>query len=55
MITNVVLVSRVQQSDSVTHLHVYILLQILFPLKLLQNIEQSSLCYTVGPCYLLFF
>ena len=52
MITNVVLVSRVQQSDSVTHLHVYILLQILFPLKLLQNIEQSSLCYTVGPCWL---
>ena len=22
----------------------------LFPYKLLQNIEYSSLCYTVGPC-----
>ena len=33
MITNVVLVSRVQQSDSVTHLHVYILFQILFHLS----------------------
>ena len=24
----------------------------LFPYKLLQNIEYSSLCYTVGPCWL---
>ena len=24
--------------------------QILFPYRLLQNIEYSSLCYTVGPC-----
>ena len=32
--------------------HVSILFQILFPMKLLQNIEQNFLCYTVGPCWL---
>ena len=52
MINDVVLVSGVQQSDSVIHIHVSILSQILFPVRLLQNIEQSSLCYTVGPCWL---
>ena len=31
---------------------IYIYIQILFPYKLLQNIEHSSLCYTVGPCWL---
>ena len=46
---NVVLVSGVQQSDSVIHIHVSTLVQILFPFRLLQNTEQSSLCYTVGP------
>ena len=51
MINNVVLVSGVQQSDSVIHIHVSILFQILFPFRLLQNIEQSSLCSTVGPCW----
>ena len=51
-INNVVLVSGVQQSDSVIHIHVSILFQILFPFRLLQNIEQSSLCYTVGHCWL---
>ena len=54
MINNVVLVSGVQQSDSVIHIHVSILFQILFPFRLLQNMEQSSLCYTVGPCWLFF-
>ena len=49
---NVVIVSGVQQSDSVVHIHVSIFFQILFPFTLLQNIEQSSLCYTVGPCWL---
>ena len=34
------------------HIYIYILFQILFPLKLLQSTEQSSLCYTVGPCWL---
>ena len=52
MINNVVLVSGVQHSDSVIHINVSILFQILFPFRLLQNIEQSSLCYTVGPCWL---
>ena len=52
MINNVVIVSGVQQSDSVLHIHVSILFQILFPFRLLHNIEQSSLCYTVGPCWL---
>ena len=34
------------------YIHTYILFQILFPFKLLQNFESSSLCYTVGPCWL---
>ena len=46
------LVSGVQQGDSVIHIHVSILFQILFPFRLLHNTEQSSLCYTVGPCWL---
>ena len=52
MINNVVLVSGVKQSDSVIHIHVSILFQIIFAFRLLQNIEQSSPCYTVGPCRL---
>ena len=48
LIYKVVLVSSVQQSDSV----IYILFQILFHYRLLQDIEYSSLCYTVGPCCL---
>ena len=31
--------------------YIYILSQIIFPLRL-QNIESSSLCYTVSPCWL---
>ena len=50
MIYTVVLVSGIQQSDSVIHIHVNVLFQVLFPFRLLQNIEQSSQCYTVGPC-----
>ena len=49
---NVVLLSGVWQSDATIHTHVSILFQILFPLRLLHNIEQSSLCYTVDPCWL---
>ena len=45
--TIAVLVSGVQQSDSVIHIHGSIL--ILFPFRLLHNIEQSSLCCRVGP------
>ena len=44
------LVSGFQQSDSI--IHIYILFQIHFHYRLLQDIEYSSLCYTVGPCYL---
>ena len=46
------LVSGVQQSDIVIHIHVSVLFQILFPFRLLQSIEQSSLHYTVCPCWL---
>ena len=59
MINNVVLVSGVQQSDSDIYIYIYIykraLFQILFPYRLLQNIEYSSLCYAVGPCFYLFY
>ena len=49
---NIVLVSDVQQNDSVIHIQVYIHFQITFPFRLLLNIEQSSLCYSAGPCRL---
>ena len=52
MINNVVLVSGIQQSDSVVHIHVPIIFQILFQLRLLQSIEQSSLYCRVCPCWL---
>ena len=45
---NVVLLSAVQQSDSV--IHVYVLL--FFSILVYQIIEYSFLCYMVGPCYL---
>ena len=45
------LVLGVQQSDSVIHTYISIF-QILFLYLLLQNIEYSSSCYTVGPCWL---
>ena len=47
------LVSGVQQSDSVVHIHVSILFQILLTFRLLHDIDQSSLNYAVGPCWLL--
>ena len=46
------LVSGLQQNDLV--IHIYILLQILFHYRLLQDIEYSSLFYTVGPCCLFY-
>ena len=54
LIYNVVLVSSVQQSVSVIHIYVYkyVLFQILFHFRLLQDNEYSSLCYAVGPCCL---
>ena len=39
-----VLVSGAQQSDSVKYIHRYVLFQILSHYRLVQNIEQSSLC-----------
>ena len=40
------IVSDVWQNDPGIHIHVSILFQILFPFRLLHNIEQSSLCST---------
>ena len=45
-------VSGIQQRDSVINIHVSILFKIFFPFSLLQNTEQSSLCYTAGLCWL---
>ena len=42
----------VEQCDSVIHKCVSILFQIYFPFWLLQTIEQISLYYIVGPCWL---
>ena len=47
-----VLISAVRQSISVTlNVHVYILFYIPFHCGLLWDIEYSSLCYIVGPCF----
>ena len=54
LINNVVIVSDAQQSNSAIHIHVSILPQTPLPSRLPHNIEQSSLCYTVGPCWLSF-
>ena len=48
LIYNVVLVSGVQQSESVIYIHISTLFQILFPYRPLQSTEQSSLCSTVS-------
>ena len=54
LLTNVVLVSGVQQSDSYIYVCMYthILFQVIFHYTLLQDIEYSSLCYTMGPYWL---
>ena len=51
-INHVMLVSGIQQSDSIILIHVSILSKILFLYSLFQSIQQSSLCYTLGPCWL---
>ena len=38
--------------DSVMHVHVFIFPQTAFPSRLPHNTEQSSMCCTVGPCWL---
>ena len=50
LIYNVVLIYAVQQSDTDTH--IYVLFHILSHYGLSQDIQYSSLCYTVGPCCL---
>ena len=47
-INNVVIVSGEQRRDSAMHIRVSILPQTSLPSRLPYNIEQSSLCYTVG-------
>ena len=42
------LISAVQQRESVLHTHTSTVFQILFPHRPLQSIEYSSLCCTVG-------
>ena len=42
----------IQQSDLVIHIQISSLFQVIFPFRLLHNIEESSLCYTIGPCWL---
>ena len=49
-INNVIIVSGGQQRDSAICIHVSILLQTPIPSMLPHNIEQSSMCYTVGSC-----
>ena len=36
------------------YIYIYIYIQVLFPYRLLQNIEYHSLCCTVGPWNLLY-
>ena len=60
-ISNVVIVSGGQQGDPAiciyiyTHTHLTILAQSPLPSSLPHNIEQSSLCYTVGSSWLFIF
>ena len=52
LINNVLIVSCEQQRDSAIYIHVSILPHTPLPSRLPHNIEQSSICYTVGPCWL---
>ena len=49
---NNAVISGEQRRDSAIHIHVSILPQTPLPFRLPHNIEQSSLCYPVGPCWL---
>ena len=51
-VNNIMIVSGGQQRDSAIHTHVSISTQTPLPSRLPDNIEQSSLCYTVGPFWL---
>ena len=52
MINNVVIVSGGRQRDSAIDIHASLLPQTSLPSRLPHNIEQSSLCCIVGPCWL---
>ena len=52
LMNNVLIVSGEQQRDSAIYIHVPILPQTPLPSRLPHNVEQSSICYTVGPCWL---
>ena len=53
MINNVI-VSDKQQRDSAIPIYASLLPPNLLPLRMPHNIEHSSLCYTIGPCWLSF-
>ena len=44
------MLGQLQMYSKVIQFYMYILFQILFPYRLLLNIEYLSLCYTIGPC-----
>ena len=50
-VSHVVIVSGGQQRDSAIYIYVPIHPQTPLPSRLPHNIEQSSLCHTVGPCW----
>ena len=52
MICNVVIVSGVQQSDSVIQVYMYLFFLKSFSYLSYYSTEQNSQCYTVGPCWL---
>ena len=49
---NVVVISGEQGKDSAIHIHGYILPQTPLPSRLPLNIKQSSMCCSVGLCWL---
>ena len=55
VINNSLLFSGVQQSHAVRQVHVSIHFQTLSPFRLLLITEQSSLSYTISPCWLSIF
>ena len=40
---------------SYTYTYIWVFFQIIFPYRLLENIQYSSLCYTPGPCWVIYF
>ena len=55
LLYNVVLVTTVQQSESAIRIHIIPFLWISFPFRSPQNIEQSSLGYTVSSHFVIYF